>query len=66
MERYFDIFSDYLKVINFDLKIDEALGFIYLDNEYGYNKLRVDKLTTLILFTLRNIYDEEKEKEHNK
>lgn len=62
MERYFDIFSDYLKVINFDLKIDEALGFIYLDNEYGYNKLRVDKLTTLILFTLRNIYDEEKEK----
>lgn len=62
IERYFDIFSDYLKVINFNLKINETYGFIYLENDFGYNKLRVDKLTTLVLFTLRNIYDEEKEK----
>ena len=35
---------------------------VKLENEYGYNKLRLDKLTTLVLFTLRTIYDEEKER----
>lgn len=62
IEKYYDLFEGYLKVINGVLKTDEVVGVIYLDNEYGYNKLRLDKLTTLILFTLRTIYDEEKEK----
>ena len=62
IEKYYDLFEGYLKVINYVLKTDEAIGVIYLENDYGYNKLRLDKLTTLILFTLRTIYDEEKEK----
>ena len=62
IEKYYDLFEGYLKVINYILKTDEAIGVIYLENDYGYNKLRLDKLTTLILFTLRTIYDEEKEK----
>lgn len=48
--------------MNYLLKTDETLGVIYLENDYGYNKLRLGKLTTLVLFTLRTIYDEEKEK----
>ena len=62
IEKYYDLFEGYLKVMNYILKTDEVLGIIYLENDYGYNKLRLDKLTTLVLFTLRTIYDEEKEK----
>ena len=62
LEKYYDLFEGYLKVMNYVLKTDEVLGIIYLENEYGYNKLRLDKLTTLVLFTLRTIYDEEKER----
>lgn len=62
IEKYYDLFEGYLKVMNYLLKTDETLGVIYLENDYGYNKLRLDKLTTLVLFTLRTIYDEEKEK----
>ena len=62
IEKYYDLFEGYLKVINYLLKTDEALGVIYIENDYGYNKVRLDKLTTLVLFTLRTMYDEEKEK----
>ncbi len=62
IEKYYDLFEGYLKVINYVLKVDEVLGVIYIENDYGYNKLRLDKLTTLVLFTLRTIYDEEKER----
>ena len=62
VERYITLFEGYLNVINYKLTIDEELGVVYLSNDYGYNKMHLDKLTTLILFTLRTIYDEEKEK----
>jgi hypothetical protein len=62
IERYITLFEGYLNVINYTLTIDEELGVVYLTNEYGYNKMHLDKLTTLVLFTLRTIYDEEKEK----
>ena len=62
IEKYYDLFEGYLKVMNYLLKTDEVIGVIYVENDYGYNKLRLDKLTTLVLFTLRTIYDEEKEK----
>lgn len=66
IERYITLFEGYLNVINYTLTIDEELGVVYLSNEYGYNKMHLDKLTTLILFTLRTIYDEEKEKNASK
>ena len=62
IEKYYDMFEGYLKVMNYKLNTDEVLGIIYLENDYGYNKLRLDKLTTLVLFTLRTVYDEEKER----
>ena len=62
IEKYYDLFEGYLKVMKYLLKTDEVIGVIYVENDYGYNKLRLDKLTTLVLFTLRTIYDEEKEK----
>ncbi len=62
VERYLDIFEGYFKIMGYRVLNNEMFGFIYLENDYGYNRMRLDKLTTLILFTLRTIYDEEKEK----
>lgn len=62
IERFYDLFNDYLNVINYKLEKNDAYGYIYLENTYGYNKANLDKITTLILFTLRGIFDEEKEK----
>lgn len=66
LERYITLFEGYLNVINYRLTIDEDLGVAYINNDYGYNKMRLDKLTTLVLFTLRTIYDEEREKNASK
>ena len=66
IERYITLFEGYLEVIDYKLTIDEGLGVVFLTNDYGYNKMRLDKLTTLILFTLRTIYDEEREKNASK
>lgn len=66
IERYITLFEGYLNVINYKLNIDEDLGIVYLTNDYGYNKMHLDKLTTLVLFTLRTIYDEEREKNASK
>lgn len=66
IERYITLFDGYLSVINYKLTIDEEIGVVYISNDYGYNKMRLDKLTTLLLFTLRTIYDEEREKSASK
>ena len=66
VERYITLFEGYLSVINYKLTIDEEIGVVFISNDYGYNKMRLDKLTTLILFTLRTIYDEEREKNSSK
>ena len=66
IERYITLFEGYLNVINYRLTIDEELGIVFISNDYGYNKMRLDKLTTLLLFTLRTIYDEEREKNASK
>ena len=66
LERYITLFEGYLSVINYKLTIYEDLGVAFISNDYGYNKMRLDKLTTLILFTLRTVYDEEREKNASK
>ena len=66
IERYITLFEGYLNVINYRLTIDEELGIVYISNDYGYNKMRLDKLTTLLLFTIRTVYDEEREKNASK
>ena len=33
IEKYYDLFEGYLKVINYVLKTDEVIGVIYLEND---------------------------------
>ena len=60
--KNFEIFEAYFKMSNYILKRDDEYHVISLVNEAGYNHERIDKLTTVFLFTLRLMYDEEKEK----
>lgn len=62
VERNFEVFEDYLTLAGYELQKDDALGIIELSSKYEYNMLRLDKFTTLMLITLRQIYDEELEK----
>ena len=60
--KYYEVFEAYFAMANYVLKRDDDYHVISLTNEAGYNHERIDKLTTIFLFTLRLMYDEEKEK----
>lgn len=61
IERYYDIFEGYLKFSGWSMNKDMILGVIALYNEYEENRIRVDREASLILFTLRLIYEDEKQ-----
>lgn len=60
MERYFEIFEDYLKYSGWHIEKDNILGVISLTNEYQDNRLKIDRDTSLLLYALRLIYENEK------
>lgn len=62
IERYFEVFREYFKAGGWELAKDNNYGVISLYNLYGTNRARLDKITTLFLYTLRLIYEEEREK----
>jgi len=62
LERNYSLFADYLDYAGYTLNKDDTYGIIYLTSPYEFNVVRLDKFTTLLLLTLRTIYDEEKEK----
>lgn len=60
IERHYEIFEDYLKYSGWYIERDMANGVIALHNEYDQNRLRIDRETSLILFTLRLVYENQK------
>ncbi|HHW71376.1 MAG TPA: DUF4194 domain-containing protein [Clostridiales bacterium] len=62
VERYFQLFSDYLSYSGWTIYRDNNYGVIALENIYKYNRMRLNKNTTLMLYTLRLIFEEEREK----
>lgn len=62
VDRHFDLFSDYLSLAGWHLAKDRQYGVIYVESDYGQNRLNLDLFQTLILYCLRLIYDEEREK----
>ena len=61
IERQFDLINDYLKFSGWVLHKDLILGVFYLVNTFEDNRIRIDRETSLVLFTLRLIYEDEKE-----
>ena len=62
VERNFELFQEYLEYAGFRLERDSNYGVICLASEYEFNRVRLDKMTTLMLYVLRLIYEEEREK----
>lgn len=62
MERNFELFEEYLEYSGFRLERDSNYGVIFLSSSYEFNRVRLDKMTTLMIYVLRVIYEEEREK----
>ena len=60
LERFYDVVSDYLKFSGWALDKDVLNGVFSLTNSYESNRLRIDRETSLLLFTLRLVYENEK------
>ena len=60
IERHFDLIQDYLKFSGWNIEKDVILGVIALSNFYSENRIRMDRETSLIIFALRLIYENEK------
>lgn len=61
-ERYLEFIRTWFDVAGWDLHRDTSLGIINISNRLGYNRLRMDKTTTMLLLALRLAYEEEREK----
>lgn len=62
VESNYDIFMSFFEIAGFSFQKDNNNEVIWLENEYDYNKKRLGKSTTLYLYALRLLYDEEREK----
>ena len=61
IERHLDLFREYLGYGGWSLHKDNSYGVIALASQYDYNRLRLAKFTTLVLYTLRLIFEEKRE-----
>lgn len=61
ISRLFSVMQEYFSVSGWKLEKDDNYGVISLINIYDHNRLRVDRFTTLFLYTCRLIYEEHRE-----
>ena len=59
--RLFECMREYFSVAGWRLEKDDSYGVISLTNEFDHNRLRLDRFTTLFLYTCRLIYEEGRE-----
>ncbi|MBD5112411.1 MAG: DUF4194 domain-containing protein [Ruminococcaceae bacterium] len=60
IQRKFSLFEEYLALSGWRIYYDKTLAVIYVRNIEGFNKVRLDKLTTLIIITMRLIFEEKR------
>ena len=63
IERNIDMIREYLEFSGWTIEKDSRLGVVMINNEYQDNHIRIDFLTTIILYGLRYAYELSKEKE---
>ena len=61
ISRNIELFNEYLNLAGFRLLKDSNYEVIYIENEFGYNKKRLDKNTTIFLYGLRLKFDKDRE-----
>ena len=63
--RLYECMREYFSVSGWRLEKDDNYGVISLINEFDSNRLRMDRFTTLFLYTCRLIYEEGREQGDN-
>lgn len=58
IERHYNLINDFVGFIGLDLVKDDQNGAIYLNSEEGRNRIRIDSVTTLLVYALRSYYEE--------
>lgn len=61
ISRNIELFREYLNLAGYRVLKDSNYEVIYIENEFGYNKKRLDKNTTIFLYGLRLKFDEDRE-----
>lgn len=61
-ERNIEMISEYLSYAGFSVEKDTEYGVIAVSSDNPDNRVSFNKLTTLMIYTLRLIYEEEREK----
>ena len=59
IDRNIELFREYLDIAGYRLIKDSNYEVIYIENEFGFNRL--DKNTTIFLYALRLKFDEDRE-----
>lgn len=62
MERNFELFREYFALTGFAITRDSNYGVISLMSRFDGMRVRFDKLATIMVYALRLIYEEEREK----
>ena len=64
-KKLLPIIKDYFYYIGWTVELDETYEYISCLSMYQNNRLKFDRFTTLFLYTLRLIFEEEREKASN-
>ena len=62
MERNFELFREYFALAGFGVSRDSNYGVISLMSRFDGMRVKFDKLATIMVYALRLIYEEEREK----
>ena len=63
IERNIDMIREYLEFSGWTVEKDSRLGVVMINNEYQDNHIRIDFLTSIIVYGLRYAYELSREKE---
>lgn len=61
VERTYEVFVGYFELGGWTLHRDSQYGVIYLNSAHDYNRVHFNKFTTLMLLTMRLIFEERRE-----
>ena len=57
-KRNIEVIKEYLSIIGYDVDIDDNYGICYISSFPSSARGRFDKFTTLLVYTLRHLYEE--------
>ncbi len=60
ISKHFEIFKEYLLLMDIELEINNKLGVISISNIHGTNKINLKLLDSIFLLILRLLYEENK------